>query len=158
MARSGRRASLHQSGVRPPPYAIEGGYVATVNFSCMVTDLEAIEGTLTGVVSSGANRLTAIEFLTSKLQAARIEARRRAVQVAKANANLYCEALGARLGEAVNISERDLMPRTVRRNMVRRRWLMPTAMKNVFTQWYAGRSNGKPAVQPSLVTALRRFV
>ncbi|MDH4983814.1 SIMPL domain-containing protein [Hyphomicrobium sp. D-2] len=101
------RIALHQSGIRPPPYAIEGGYVATVNFSCVVADLEAVESVLTGVVSSGANRLTAIEFLTSKLQAARTEARRRAVLVAQEKANFYCEALGARLGEVVNISESD---------------------------------------------------
>ena len=61
------RMRLHQELPRGPfdPRQLGNvaGYVATASFSLVTSDLEAVEGLLSGVVSAGANQLTSVEFL-----------------------------------------------------------------------------------------------
>jgi uncharacterized protein len=102
--------ALHQDVPRPSTDPRELGYVATANFSLVLSALEEIEGLLAGIVSSGANRLTSVQFLTSKLKEVRAEARKKAVTAAKEKAALYCEAAGVELGPIVGVSENHFDP------------------------------------------------
>jgi uncharacterized protein YggE len=81
------------------------GYVAAVNFSLVVCDLETVEGLLSGLISSGANQLTSVQFLTSKLKEVRAEARKRAVSAAKEKASVYGETAGVEVGPIIGVSE-----------------------------------------------------
>lgn len=102
--------TLHQDIPRPPVDTKEPGYVATANFSVVVSDLEKVEGLLAGIMSSGANRLISVQFLTSKLKEVRAEAGKKAVSAAKEKAALYSEAAGVELGEIAGVSESHFDP------------------------------------------------
>jgi uncharacterized protein YggE len=86
------------------------GYRAVADFSLIVSDLEALESLLSGLVSSGANQLSAVEFLTSRLKEIRAEARKKAVSAAREKANLYCDVAGVELGPILGLSDGHFDP------------------------------------------------
>lgn len=81
------------------------GYTAKIAFHVLLRDLSRVEEILTGIVDAGANRISSVEFQTSRLREVRAEARRRAVEAAHYKAALYCEASKVRLGEVIHIED-----------------------------------------------------
>lgn len=71
----------------------------------MLRDLGRVEELLAGIVDTGVNRISSVEFQTSRLREVRAEARRRAVEAAHYKAALYCEAGKVRLGEVLHIED-----------------------------------------------------
>jgi uncharacterized protein len=104
------RIALNQEFQRGPADARQLGYVATANFSIVVSDLEAVENLLTGVVTAGANQLASVQFLTSKMKDVRADARKMAVSAAQEKARLFCEAAGIQLGPIIGLSEGHFDP------------------------------------------------
>lgn len=86
------------------------GYIAAVNFNVMLTDLEAMEPLLLGLVSAGANQLGATELFSSRLKEIRAEARLKALAAAREKAALYCHAAGIELGPIIGLSEGHFDP------------------------------------------------
>jgi uncharacterized protein YggE len=82
-----------------------GGFTARIAFSAVLPDLSRIEEVLTGVVDAGANEIGAVEFHTSKWADLRAEARRRAVDAARAAAEQYARAAGVGVGAVVGIAD-----------------------------------------------------
>ncbi|MGI1663474.1 SIMPL domain-containing protein [Palleronia sp. KMU-117] len=90
------------------------GYVASNQLTVRVRDLEVLGGVLDAVVSSGANTLGGVSFALSEPRAAEDDARRAAVEDARARAALYAEAAGVTLGPVREIAEEGFsqpMPR-----------------------------------------------
>lgn len=81
------------------------GYSAKIAFNVVLRDLSRVEEVLAGIVDAGVNRISAVEFQTSRLREVRAEARRRAVEAAHYKAALYCEASKVRLGEVIHIED-----------------------------------------------------
>jgi uncharacterized protein len=66
------------------------GYTATAGFHTMLFDLDQLENLLVGLVDSGVNEISDVNFQTSHLKELRAEARRKAVEAAMAKAENYC--------------------------------------------------------------------
>jgi uncharacterized protein YggE len=81
------------------------GFIATQILDVRVRDLGALGEVLDAVVEGGANRVNGVTFDVTDPQAVTDEARRDAVEDARARAELYAEASGVGLGELVSISE-----------------------------------------------------
>ena len=81
------------------------GFIATQMLDVNVRDIAQLGGVLDAVVDDGANRVNGIAFDVSDPRAVTDEARRGAVEDARARAELYAEAAGVTLGEIVSISE-----------------------------------------------------
>ncbi|MGH9277598.1 MAG: SIMPL domain-containing protein [Acidimicrobiales bacterium] len=83
------------------------GYQAEVSFRIVIEALEKVEPVLSAAVEAGANQVTSVSYLTSRLRELRAEARQQAVRGARAKAEVYCEAGGARLGNVIHIEDVD---------------------------------------------------
>jgi hypothetical protein len=81
------------------------GFIATQMLDVNVRDIARLGGVLDAVVDDGANRVNGIAFDVSDPRVVTDEARRGAVEDARARAELYAEAAGLTLGEIVSISE-----------------------------------------------------
>lgn len=81
------------------------GYSAKIAFNVLLRDLGRVEELLAAIVDAGVNRISSVEFQTSRLREVRAEARRRAVEAAHYKAALYCEAGKVRLGEVLHIED-----------------------------------------------------
>jgi uncharacterized protein YggE len=88
------------------------GYAARVGFNVLLADLDRMEEILTGVVDAGATEVGAVEFRTSRLKEVRADARRWAVDAARAKAENYCRAAGVTLGPVTFIE--DIHPDALR--------------------------------------------
>lgn len=77
------------------------GFQARVSFNVVLADLNKMDELLVGVVDAGANEIGATEFRTTRLKELRAEARRQAVEAARAKAENYCHAAGVKLGAVV---------------------------------------------------------
>jgi uncharacterized protein YggE len=81
------------------------GFIATQIVDVRVRDLGKLGEVLDAVVEGGANRVNGVTFDVTDPQAVSDEARRDAVDDARARAELYAEAAGVALGDLVSISE-----------------------------------------------------
>lgn len=68
-------------------------------------DLEKYEEIMSGLLSSGLNRIDGIEFKSSEEERLKSEARKEAVLNARMKANEYAGALGQEIGKAYQISD-----------------------------------------------------
>lgn len=110
--------NLHVGPVYEQPSPTRGGaprvvaYQVTNQVRIVVRDLARLGGLLDALVKTGANRLDGVRFVVSDPAAATDQARKAAVDDAKRRAALYVEALGARLGKVMQISEAGIhLPR-----------------------------------------------
>ena len=89
------------------------GYQVTNAVHITLRDPKKLGAILDKVVNAGANEINAIEFGVSQPEALKDEARKRAMEEAIANAKLYAEAAGAKLGKVLTISEESgiIIPR-----------------------------------------------
>lgn len=81
------------------------GYQGMIEFNVVLRDLDRLDALLTGVLGAGANVLRSVAFQTSRFKELRAEARRMAVQAARAKAELYCAAAGVAPGAVVSIED-----------------------------------------------------
>jgi len=86
-----------------PPAII--GYQVTNSVRITLHDIGKLGQILDKVVSLGANDIGSIEFGVAEPEALKDEARKLAVSNAIANAKLYAEAAGGKLGKVLTISE-----------------------------------------------------
>ena len=81
------------------------GYVASNVVTARLRDLDALGDTLDAAAEAGANRIDGLSFALSDPDAARDEARRRAVADARTAAETLAEAAGLPLGPVLRIEE-----------------------------------------------------
>ena len=87
---------------RPPKVV---GYQVTNSVRITVRDVGKLGQILDRVVTLGATDVSSIEFGVAEPEALKDEARKLAMRNAIANAKLYAEAAGAKLGKVLTISE-----------------------------------------------------
>lgn len=104
------RMALHQEAPRGPADQRQAGYVARIEFSVLLRDVEAVEQLISGVFSAGANQLGATVFQTSRLKEVRDRSRQMAVAAAREKAENYCTWLGIELGPAIRVMESSFDP------------------------------------------------
>lgn len=83
------------------------GYIARIEFTLIVRELNRVEDLLTGLVNAGANELGSMSFQTTRLKELRAEVRKMAIAAAREKALIYSEAAGVELGEVVHIEDID---------------------------------------------------
>lgn len=88
------------------------GYQSSVNFSVILRDLNHLEALIKGIIEAGANRITSIDFQTTRLKEKRAQARTQAIQAAIEKATVYCNAAQKKLGDIVHIE--DVNPESLR--------------------------------------------
>lgn len=81
------------------------GYQASNMVTIRARDLDKLGGLLDTVVTTGANQLNGLSFGLSEPRPAEDQARQRAVEDARAKAQLYASALGVELGPVLELSE-----------------------------------------------------
>jgi uncharacterized protein len=81
------------------------GYRARVTFRIVIDHLDRVEKVLTDAVEAGANEVTSVKYLTTRLAELRAQARREAVAAARRKAEIYCEAAGIALGHVLHIED-----------------------------------------------------
>ena len=81
------------------------GYQVTNSVHLTVRDIAKLGQILDKVVTLGANDVNSIDFGVAEPEALKDEARKLAMRNAIANAKLYAEAAGTRLGKVLSISE-----------------------------------------------------
>jgi hypothetical protein len=89
------------------------GYRAKAVFAVRLANLDGLEALLVSVVKAGANEISGVTFRTRRLRELRAEARTRAVTVAKAKAEAFCEAAGVKLGPVVYLEDGNALARSV---------------------------------------------
>ncbi len=109
----------------PPPKLV--AYDVANTLTVRVRDLEKLGGIIDAVVRAGANRVQGISFGFSNRRKLLDEARKRAVEDAKARAKLYAEAVGFTLGPVVEVREGGVRPLPVRRMKFARAMAMEAA-------------------------------
>src|SRR4030095_3981219 len=72
-----------------------------------LTDIEAFEALLTGLLTNGVNNVHGIEFRTSQLRKHRDTARAMAVRAAKEKADALASELGVKCGKVYSIDAND---------------------------------------------------
>ncbi|TRZ45300.1 SIMPL domain-containing protein [Robertkochia solimangrovi] len=80
-------------------------YVANQSVSVVIRDMSRYSALVQGFLETGVNRIDGINFKSSKMEEITREARLKAVSDAKAKAELYAEALGQKIGRAIQITE-----------------------------------------------------
>ncbi|WP_129839950.1 SIMPL domain-containing protein [Streptomyces sp. RFCAC02] len=83
------------------------GYECAASFAVEVRDLDLLEPLLVQVVDAGAHQIDGVTFDVAARGELQSRARRSAVADARAKAELYAEAAGARLGAVTAIEDRD---------------------------------------------------
>ena len=91
------------------------GYRAMNNLTVHVRELDDLGAILDVVTKTGANNFNGLKFDITDRKGATDQARIRAIQDARAKAELYATAAGVRLGEVIEISE--ILAQTAPRNM-----------------------------------------
>lgn len=80
-------------------------YVANQAISIKLKDLEKYEDVISGLLATGINRIDGIQFGASNMEELKSQARKKAIQNAKAKAEEYITELGHQLGSVNYISE-----------------------------------------------------
>jgi uncharacterized protein len=86
------------------------GYRATNTVTLKVRDISKLGDVISAVTKNGANQISSLNFLISNEETKRQEARIKAVQDAKAKAELFAKEAGMRLGMVQEISEDGSVP------------------------------------------------
>jgi uncharacterized protein YggE len=86
------------------------GYRAHNNIRVTLSDLDATGSILDRAVEAGANRISSLEFRASDTREARLRALREAVVHAREQAETIAEAMGVRLGPALEVSGGSASP------------------------------------------------
>jgi uncharacterized protein len=81
------------------------GYTARAGFHTMLFDLDQLENLLVGLVDSGVNEISDVDFQTRRLKELRAEARRKSVEAAVGKAENYCLAAKVKLGSVIHIED-----------------------------------------------------
>jgi len=81
------------------------GYQSSTNFSVMLRNLSHLEALLKGIIEAGANRITSINFQTTRLKEIRAQARTQAIEAAIEKAHVYCSAAQKTLGDVIHIED-----------------------------------------------------
>ncbi len=87
---------------RPPEIS---SYQVRHTIEIKVRDLEKVDDMLEGVVTNGANEVGSINFQVDDEEKVKAEARKKAIEDAKAKAGVLAKDLGVRLGKIVSFSE-----------------------------------------------------
>lgn len=80
-------------------------YTANQTLTVKLKNLNRYESIMTGLLSSGINRIDGVQFTALNMEKLEAEARIKAIQDAKEKATAYAGALGQSIGKAVQISE-----------------------------------------------------
>lgn len=80
-------------------------YVATQTINILLKDLTKYDEMMEGLVETGINNISNVEFKTSKLESLKTEARKLAVQNARNKANDLVSVLGQKAGKAFSITD-----------------------------------------------------
>ncbi|GII28437.1 SIMPL domain-containing protein [Planotetraspora mira] len=83
------------------------GYKCEASFTIESANLDGLQQLLIDVVDAGVNRVDEVDFDVRSKGELRAQARRAAVQAARAKAQLYAEAAGVQLGQVVHIQDVD---------------------------------------------------
>ncbi|MEO3856702.1 SIMPL domain-containing protein [Acrocarpospora sp. B8E8] len=83
------------------------GYKCVASFTIETANLDGLQQLLIDVVGAGVNRVDEVDFDVRAKAELRAQARRAAVQAARAKAQLYAEAAGVQLGQIVHIQDVD---------------------------------------------------
>ncbi|MEA1929781.1 MAG: SIMPL domain-containing protein [Patescibacteria group bacterium] len=94
--------------VCPPPTIV--GYTITQRVSVKVRDFDIVGELLSGVVESGANTVSQLNFTIDDPEAARAEAREEAIEQAQNKAKAIAKAAGFSIGRLVSIDEGGYRP------------------------------------------------
>lgn len=92
----------------PPPSIV--GYMINQSVSVKIRDFDLIGEVLTGVVESGANSVSSLDFTVDDPEAARAEAREEAIKLAQEKAKAIARAGGFSIGRLVSIEEDGYYP------------------------------------------------
>lgn len=80
------------------------GFRASNTVEATISDPESVGALIDAAIGAGANRVTALSFLVSDSEEARLEALRGAVEAARRDAEAIAGALGMTLGEALEVT------------------------------------------------------
>ncbi len=89
------------------------GYRASASFHAFVRDFKRVEPVLVAIVDAGADRIFSVHSKSSRMRELRAEARERAVRAARAKAEGFAAAAGAKLGAPIHIE--DVNPEDIQR-------------------------------------------
>jgi uncharacterized protein len=105
--------NIYQDSSYPPMPAMDGGqgetpelrYNVSNQVSVKVRDISKVADVINAAVDAGANNLFGLEFGVSDIKTQQTEARKLALEDARAKAAELAEAAGVELGDIVSISE-----------------------------------------------------
>jgi uncharacterized protein YggE len=83
------------------------GHQCRVEFSVRIAELDAVEPVVVDLVTAGADEIVSVTYDTNRTPELRADARRQAVAVAQAKAQVYADAAGVPLGPVVHIEDVD---------------------------------------------------
>lgn len=83
------------------------GHRASVEVSVTLVDLTKLEDVLVGIVDEGADQVRRVQFRTTKLREHRATARAKALEAARAKAQVYCDVGGVKVGKLLHIEDVD---------------------------------------------------
>jgi uncharacterized protein len=81
------------------------GYIAQVEFSLTLRELDCLESLLLGVIEAGANEINSVDYQVNNLAELRAVARRNAVVAGIRKAEAYCLAASVSLGQLIHITD-----------------------------------------------------
>ncbi|MDR2981219.1 MAG: SIMPL domain-containing protein [Puniceicoccales bacterium] len=102
---------IHTDYVGMAPYSVDGKtgkseyYFVQKSIACTIRDTSLFENALKAAIAAGATHVHGIDFKTSELRKHRDTARLNAIKAAKEKADLLTQALGAKTGKPISISE-----------------------------------------------------
>jgi len=97
-----------ENGPCPPPEIV--GYTVKQTLQVKVRDFNVIGALLAGVVENGANSVSQLSFIIDDPTAVQNEARKEAIEKAKAKAQALAEAGGFKVGRLLSIQEGTASP------------------------------------------------
>src|SRR6476660_7836535 len=80
-------------------------YNATQTIEILLKDLNKYDALMESLVDAGINRISNVEFRSSKIEQYKTEARKQAMLEAKKKADDYLSVIGQKVGKALNISD-----------------------------------------------------
>jgi len=80
-------------------------YLATQTIEILLKDLNLYDGLMEGLVDSGINKISTVEFRSSQIEIHKTAARKLAMKDAKARAEDYVSVLGQKVGKAFTIND-----------------------------------------------------
>lgn len=80
-------------------------YNATQTIEILLKDLNQYDALMESLIDAGVNRVSNVEFRSSKVEQLKSEARKQAMLEAKKKAEDYVSVLGQKVGKALNISD-----------------------------------------------------